>query len=248
MLDGMPIPRVHRLVPVLALALALGLTGCGGSPGTIGPTGVDELTIPTPSPDPTDFVAGVDNRWLPLPEGARWSYQVEDDDPSDRAVTVDVEVTGSGPTIAGVATTGVRTTERSAAGKRVARASSYYAEDRSGNVWLLGQDDGQRSWRAGEDGAEAGVAMPAAPRFGDGFWRVRAPGVVEQQVRVEAVDQSVSSELGVRANVVVLRITEETPAGELSSLLWFAPDLGPVTMTSGSRRLTLVSTSLPEDA
>ena len=42
------------------------------------PTGVDELVIPTPSPDPADFVAVVDNPWLPLEPGRTWTYDVTD--------------------------------------------------------------------------------------------------------------------------------------------------------------------------
>src|SRR5690242_18312430 len=61
---------------VAAVLLAAGaLTGCGASPAPLGPTGIDELTIPTPSPDPADFVADVDNPWFPLPPGTTWTYQ-----------------------------------------------------------------------------------------------------------------------------------------------------------------------------
>ena len=47
-----------------------GLAGCGvGEPRSIDPPGVDELEIPTPSPDPADFVRAIDNPWLPLRAG-----------------------------------------------------------------------------------------------------------------------------------------------------------------------------------
>ena len=43
---------------------------------------------------------------------------------------------------------------------------AWYAQDQDGNVWLLRR--GRAAWRAGEDGAEAGLAMPATRGSGDG--------------------------------------------------------------------------------
>ena len=65
---------VRRFV-VAGLAAAT-LTACGTASDPSPPTGVDELTIPTPSLDPDDFVRRIDNPWLPLAAGATWTYQV----------------------------------------------------------------------------------------------------------------------------------------------------------------------------
>ncbi|MFC6344343.1 hypothetical protein ACFP8W_20335, partial [Nocardioides hankookensis] len=63
---------------LVAIALALSLAACGSASVSSPPSGIDELTIPTPSPDPHDFVDGVDNPWLPLPPGRTWTYDVVD--------------------------------------------------------------------------------------------------------------------------------------------------------------------------
>lgn len=187
MLDGpSPAPR-RRVAAVLALplesalatALAVLLTACGaGAPQTAPPSGVDGLEIPTPSPDPADFVTGVDNPWFPLAPGSEWTYASSD----GRSVVV--TVSGTTP-VAGVEATAVDTVERSPRGRVVAESTAWFAQDRGGNVWHLG-DEGV--WAAGEAGAQAGLAMPATPRVGDGFARELAPGVAEDESRVVSID------------------------------------------------------------
>jgi hypothetical protein len=69
----------------------------------------------------------------------------------------------------------------------------YYAQDRSGNVWWFGREG---EWLAGRDGAEAGVAMPATPRQGDGWRAAYDAGSVDQQRTVVSVDQAVTTPAG----------------------------------------------------
>ena len=68
--------RRGRLSVGLLLA-ALTLTGCGAASEDYEDVGIDELVIPTPSPDPDDFVGYVDNPWFPLEQGSTWTYDVE---------------------------------------------------------------------------------------------------------------------------------------------------------------------------
>jgi hypothetical protein len=171
----------HRRPAVLVLAVcaALVLTGCGaGSPRGVPPSGVDGLEVPTPSPAPADFVRRVDNPWFPLARGTEWTYE------SSGGGTVVVRVPGT-EVVAGVAATAVDTVERTRRGRVVSESTAWFAQDRSGNVWHLG-DEGV--WRAGQDGAQAGLAMPATPRVGDGFVQELAPGVARDESRVMAVD------------------------------------------------------------
>lgn len=157
-------------------ALAIALAGCGSASQSSPPAGVDELVVPTPSPDPADFVADVDNPWFPLAVGSTQRYVVADTTGTHALV---VSIT-TGPSVAGVPTT-ARTSRES--GHRVV---DWYAQDDDGNVWWFGRA-GQ--WRAGTDGAEAGLAMPAKPRVGDGYRTAYAPGVVEDTARVVSVDE-----------------------------------------------------------
>jgi hypothetical protein len=173
----------------LALVAVLVTAGCGTASPQSAPTGIDGLVIPTPSPDPRDFVRGVDNPWFPLPPGATWRYRVTGTPSGTLVVTVE-DTTYD---IAGVATTPVSRTEPT--GEQVV---DYYAQDRKGNVWWFGREG---VWQAG-DGAEAGLAMPATPRLGDGWRAAYGAGVVD-----------------VRATVVTRDQTESTPAGRFTGLL-----------------------------
>lgn len=169
----------RRLLPATALLLAVGLSGgCGTFAEEYPPTGVDQLAIPTPSPDPRDFVAELDNPWLAVEPGEVWTYQVTAPGVSTvRTVTVlPVE------DVAGVPATPLRS-ERDGVAE-----TDYYAQDEAGNVWWVGHDGPAATWRAGEAGAQAGLAMPAEPRFGDGYRLALVPDVVEDAARVAEVD------------------------------------------------------------
>jgi hypothetical protein len=186
---------------LLLLAVLLGSTGCGTASQESPPSGVDELVIPTPSPDPVDFVAGVDNPWLPLEAGSTRTYEVFDAHGSHR-LTVTAE---PGPDIAGVPTTARVSTER----RRV--VTDYFAQDSRGNVWWFGREG---EWRAGVDGAEAGIAMLAAPRVGDGYRQAREPGVVEDTAVVLALDAQATVTAGRYDDLL---LTEQRSALEAGS-------------------------------
>ena len=82
--------RRAQAARAVTLTLASGLlVGCGASPTRQPPTGIDGLTIPTPSATPADFVDAVDNPWFPLRPGATFVYRgVKDGEPTRDVVHV----------------------------------------------------------------------------------------------------------------------------------------------------------------
>jgi hypothetical protein len=170
-------------------AVVLLAAGCGSASDPSPPSGVDELVIPTPSPNPDDFVAAIDNPWLPYEQGARWTYT---DGAAEIVFTVE-----DGPTIAGVATTAV-----TAGGESSVPSTDYFAQDTEGNVWWFGREG---EWQAGADGAEAGIAMLAKPRLGDGYAEMGADGEPGQRSVIEAVGDELVIETTTSADVVVVR-------------------------------------------
>jgi hypothetical protein len=197
----------------LALGLVLAAGGCGAASPDSPPTGVDELAIPTPSVDPGDFVRGIDNPWLALVPGRTWRYRVTGADEGTLVITVE-------PTtydVAGVATTPVSRTEPD--GEQVV---DYYAQDRQGNVWWFGREG---RWLAGQDGAEAGLEMPASPRLGDGWREAHASGVVDARATVATVNQVVTTPAGRYVDVLALDVSDDLQPG-LARRLFYARGQG----------------------
>jgi hypothetical protein len=237
MLGGMS--RSGILLAALAVLGSTLLSGCvAGDPVAIGPTGVDELEIPTPSPDPDDFVADVDNPLLPLVPGNRWRYE------STSGATTEVAVTSDPRTIGGLTATTVETVVTATDGS-VQETSEWYAQDTAGNVWLLGQDGPDAAWEAGVDGAQAGIAMLAEPRVGDGYRQQLAEGVAEDRVTVLSVDEAVNVTAGSYADVVQVEVTTPLGPGQ-TQRRYYAAGVGLVfaeTIAGGSHRLDLVDVS-----
>jgi hypothetical protein len=236
------------LLLAIATALPFLVGGCGSAPQKSPPTGVDGLRIPTPSADPGDFVGRVDNPYLPLRPGSRWVYESGGEDPERTTVTV----TGDTREVQGVTTTVVHDVVRDADGKVVENTFDWYAQDTAGNVWYFGEDttefddrgrpDDSGSWEAGVDGAQAGVAMLAAPRVGDGYRQESYPGVAEDVGEVLSTDEAVNVPFGSYTDVLQTKDTTPLEPG-LVEHKYYAPGVGLVleeTVLGGADRAALV--------
>jgi hypothetical protein len=246
MLEAMT--RRPKLLAIAAV-LPLLVSGCGSAPQKSPPTGVDGLEIPTPSADPDDFVEGIDNPYLPLRPGSRWVYKSRNLDEETTTVTV----TGNTREVQGVTTTVVHDLVKGADGTVVEETFDWFAQDTAGNVWRFGENttsyddrgrpDHSGSWEAGVDGAEAGVAMLAAPRIGDGYQQESAPGRSEDQTEVLATDESVNVEFDSFTEVLLTEDTTPLEPGPVERR-YYAPGVGLVleqTVLGGSERVELVS-------
>lgn len=230
--------RVRRAVVGLCAALALGaggaLAGCSTASPPSRPTGVDLLTIPTPSPDPSDFVDRVDNPWLPLTPGTTLRYELVGGAPGAVDGTVTVTVRDETVDVEGVAATAVDRTDPDGT-----VVTDLYAQDRSGNVWWLGRDG---VWQAGEDGALAGLAVPARPRIGDGWRPAYAEGVVEDVATVVSTDAESTGPGGTFGGLLEIDTTSELPGGSDVSTL-YAEGLGVVSRTDDDSLLRVLEVS-----
>ena len=182
----------------LALVAVLTAAGCSSASPQSPPTGIDELVIPTPSPDPADFVPSIDNPWLPSRPGHGLELHAVDRRPRVPGLGHRAPGPARG---AGVATTVVETDRPALDGRPHGDPdrTDYYAQDRHGNVWWFGREGvwraagGRRRGRAGHAGHGSGRR-----RLAGGV----APGVVD-----------------VRETVVTRDQTESTPAGRYTDLL-----------------------------
>jgi hypothetical protein len=129
----------------------------------------------SPSIHAADFVSRVDNRLWPLKPGTAFHYQ------GVRGATQqadDETVTHKTKRILGVRCTVVRDTV-SEAGHPIERTFDWYAQDRFGNVWYMGElslelkkghfAKASDSWKSGVDGGKPGIIMPANPKPGDRY-------------------------------------------------------------------------------
>jgi hypothetical protein len=210
--------------------VVLALTGCGTASDPSPPAGVDGLEVPTPSPDPDDFVEVVDNPFLPLPPGSVRSYDVvTDSGPLTRTVTVEADTRDVG----GVAATAVRDVLAGPGGRTVSTATGLYAQDTAGNVWLLGRSGAGADWVAGSDGARAGIAMLAKPRVGDGYRQELAPGTAEDRSTVLSTDEQRTVPAGSYDGVVTIETRTSLRPGD-AVRGWYAPGAGLVYEEAGS--------------
>jgi hypothetical protein len=155
-----------------------------------------------PMPPASDFVRKVDNPYFPLEPGTTFVYRGTKD---GLAATTTVEVTRSTKTILGVQAI-VVFDQSSVAGQAEEQTFDWYAQDKLGNVWYLGEDsfdfvDGtwvrnDGSWEAGVDGARAGLVMPAHPQVGDFYRQEYYAGHAEDVAEVLSTNASVSVPYG----------------------------------------------------
>ena len=216
-----PSPARHRpaLLAAAAVALLVVPAGCGTTPSTSPPAGVDGLVAPSPDPEPADFRDDgvVGNPWLPLAPGAEWTY-AESSPLGAREVRV--QVVDDDREVAGVPSVGVRTVVV-VDDEAVSERWRWYAEDRAGNVWLLAEEverDGgglAGVWEAGVDGAPAGLVVPAVPRVGDGWVEAWVPGLAIRQVRAEDLDTPAAVPAGEYDGGLLTEVTSPVRPGEV---------------------------------
>jgi hypothetical protein len=198
--------RATRFTIAFALLAGLASGGCGsGSSHSQSTAPSPSMLAPihgryAPSIDAANFVATVDNKYWPLAPGTTFHYEGTR---GKTPQTDDEVVTNRTVRILGIACTVVRDTV-SEHGRAVERTFDYYAQDKQGNVWYLGEDSFERergrfvkaddSWRSGVDGAKPGIIMPADPRPGESYRQeYYPPGEALDKARV----------LGMRGPVVV---------------------------------------------
>jgi hypothetical protein len=175
-------------------------------------------SAPLPATPPAgDFVPTIDNPYYPQKPGTKRVYTGETDD--GETIRVEVNVTHKTKRVLGITATVVEDYV-TIDGEPEERTFDWYAQDRYGNVWYLGEDsrdyvDGEwvrspGSWEAGIDGARPGIIMLANPKVGDEYKQELYVGHAEDEARVLALDERVRVPYGRRFKNV-LKTLESTP-------------------------------------
>jgi hypothetical protein len=166
-----------RVTSVLALGLLVALAlGAGSTEAQSRKPAPPKWVLHgpyNPSINPADFVSKIDNRYFPLTPGTTFHFRGYSDTTPQ---TDDVVVTHQTKEILGIRCTVVRDTV-SEHGKAVERTFDWYAQDKHGNVWYMGENSlelkhgrlvrASDSWKAGVNGDKPGIIMQGDPKRGD---------------------------------------------------------------------------------
>jgi len=223
-------------------------SGCGGEKTTEAPP---ETSDYQPAIDPADFVASIDNQYMPLFPRDTFVYE---GDTGEGLEHIEVEVLNEKREVMGVQCTVVLDTV-TIDGEVVEVTYDWYAQDKEGNVWYFGEDSGeyeggklvgtQGSWEAGVDGAQPGIVMPAQPVVGEEYRQEYYEGEAEDMAEVVSLDETESVAAG--SFTGCLKTKEWTPLEPgVVEFKYYAPGIGLILETAGeseSQRIGLLEIS-----
>jgi hypothetical protein len=232
-----------RRLPLVLVAVVLG--ACGGDEAAPElPQRDDEFAL-----DPSDFVDEIDNPWWPMRPGSRWVYR--ETDPDGTSLDVVVTVTQQRREVDGIDAVVVHDVVRED-GEVIEDTYDWYAQDKWGNVWYLGEDtkefeggkvvSTEGSWEAGVDGAQAGVVMPAEPRVGLAYRQEHYERHAEDEGEVLSLDARVRVPFGSFQRALQTKDTTPLEPGVVEHK-YYVRDVGPVlavAVSSGGGREELI--------
>jgi hypothetical protein len=147
--------------------------------------------------NPADFTTKIDNPYWPMTPGNQWVYRETDTTGARQKVVI--TVTSKTKKIANGITARVIRDVATEKGAKVEVTDDWYAQDKDGNVWYLGEKTAEYkngkvasrhgSFEAGVDGAQAGIAMPANPEPGLSYRQEYYKGEAEDKSAVVTVGQ-----------------------------------------------------------
>jgi len=244
----MAAPRALAFTSAVLLS-ALALAASGRSTASIVPPSWVLHGEYSPTIAPGNFVSKVDNRYFPLVPGTAFHYKGFSDQTPQ---TDDMVVTRRTKKVLGVACTVVLDTV-SESGKPLERTLDWYAQDKQGNVWYMGEDSlelkGGRfvrasdSWRAGVNGGKPGIIMRGHPKAGDVYRQeYYRPGGALDQARVLRLHPTIT--VAARTYKRSLATVAWSPVEPQLERKWYAAGVGEIqeqVVQGGHERFRLVS-------
>jgi hypothetical protein len=211
------------------------------------------LPIPT-LPRPSQFATKIDNPWYPLIPGTVYTYKGV----KDGKAAVDVlAVTHKTTRIAGIRATVVYD-KLYQNGRLAERTTDWYAQDRSANVWYLGERTAtldahgkvistEGSFKAGVKGAHAGILMPGHPAVGQQARQEYSRGHAEDQFEVLSLSTPITTAAASSKHALLTQETTRLEPGVLDHK-YYVRGIGTVlekTVKGGDEQLTLQTVRRP---
>jgi hypothetical protein len=238
-------PKSAVIATAVLVALGVGEATAGGPQSRL-PRGAERVQL-----NPADFTTRITNPWWPMRPGSRWVYRETDPDGTRQKVVV--TVTRRTKLIANGVTARVVRDVVTEQGEFVEVTDDWYAQDRRGNVWYLGEstteyENGkpvstEGSFEAGVDGAQAGVIMPAHPRPGLRYRQEYYEGQAEDRAKVMSLREQAEVPFGHFRPVLMTREVNPIEPRVLE-FKFYARGVGPVlavSVSGGADREELVS-------
>lgn len=214
------------------------------------PRGAEKVQL-----DPRDFTTHIDNPYWPMRPGSRWVYRETDAEGAKQRVVV--TVTHKTKLIANGINARVVHDAVSAGGEPIEVTDDWYAQDRCGNVWYLGEatkeyENGkvvstEGSFEAGVDGAQGGIVMPANPKVGLRYRQEHYVGHAEDRAEIVSRKNQVEVPFAYFKPGTVLMTREVNPLHpKFLEFKFYARSIGPVLavgISGGSDREELQSYS-----
>jgi len=186
--------KAKRTIGAAALALAVALAV--GAPAAAAATRL-------PTPKAAHFgrdSTRIDNPWFPLARGSTYVYDGQKDGKHARDV---MTVTQKTKMIAGIRALPVAD-RLYLNGALAERTTDWYAQDKRGTVWYLGERTAELdahgkvtstegSFLNGRDGAKGGIFMPAHPAVGQGFQQESFKDQAQDRFRILSMSTSIST-------------------------------------------------------
>ncbi|HET9120439.1 MAG TPA: hypothetical protein VFN72_07885 [Solirubrobacterales bacterium] len=203
--------KARRTIGV-AVALSLAVSVAVG-----GSTAAAAKRLPTPKASHFGHNSNrVTNPWFPLAPGSVYVYDGQKDGKSARDV---MTVTRKTKPIAGIRALPVAD-RLFLNGVLAERTTDWYAQDKKGTVWYLGEKTAELNARGkvtstegsflnGRDGAKGGIFMPADPAIGQSFQQESFKGQAEDRFRILSMATSITTPVVSSQNAMLTQ--EKTP-------------------------------------
>lgn len=193
------VPAALLVVAVSVTAVAVAALGSSNSTVNISAPHVAQ----PPRYVAANYTTRIDNPWFPLRPGTTSVYRGAEAGVRERDR---MTVTDRTKTIAGVTCRVVKDLLFKHH-RLVERTKDYYSQDEDGDVWYFGEDTAELdkhghvitregTWRAGRDGARAGLFMEAFPQKGHSFYQELDRGNAEDHYQVMSLTAEVNVPYG----------------------------------------------------
>ena len=242
------------------LAFTVLATGCGSSDSsstTSGATPSVSQLAPihgayNPKINPADFSSVIDNKYFPLKPGTSFHYSGVAEDGKTPQTDV-MTATSRTKEILGVKARVIRDIV-SSHGRPMEKTDDWYAQDKYGNVWYMGEDTrelhGGRfvkmsdSWEGGVNGAKPGIIMPGNPQPGDAYRQEYYPGHAMDQAKVLGSGGPLKVAYGSFKDTLLTEETSPTIDPGVREQKYYVPGVGDIkehTVAGDKERIQLIS-------